>query len=95
MEIGSPSTARNDLVSKRALYARLGIGEYWRYDKTGGNFSGEPLVGEYLKDGEYRSLEMHRKANGMVWAHSPTLNPDLCWMKEGFGTTTLPKPDGC
>ena len=22
---------------------------------------------------------MHREANGMVWAHSPTLNPDLCW----------------
>ena len=79
LEIGSRSTARNDLVSKRALDARLGIGEYWRYDKTGGNFYGEPVVGEYLEDGEYRRLEMHREANGMVWAHSPTLNLDLCW----------------
>ncbi len=79
LEIGSPSTARNDLMSKRALYARLGIGEYWRHDKTGGNFYGEPLVGKYLGDGEYQRLGMHREANGMVWAHSPTLNPDLCW----------------
>ena len=79
LEIGSPSTARNDLMSKRALYARPGIGEYWRHDKTGGNFYGEPLVGKYLEDGEYQRLEMHREANGMVWAHSPTLNPDLCW----------------
>ena len=79
LEIGSPSTARNDLMSKRALYARPGIGEYWRHDKTGGNFYGEPLVGKYLEDGEYQRLEMHREANGTVWAHSPTLNPDLCW----------------
>ena len=60
LEIGSPSTARNDLMSKRALYARPGIGEYWRHDKTGGNFYGEPLVGKYLEDGEYQRLEMHR-----------------------------------
>ena len=79
LEIGSPSTARNDLVFKRDLYARLGIGEYWRYDKTGGDFYREPLVGEYLVDGEYRRFEMRSGPGGMVWAHSPTLNLDLCW----------------
>ena len=35
-------------------------------------------MGEYLEDGEYRRLEMYREANGMVWAHSPTLKLDLC-----------------
>ena len=52
LEIGSPSTSTTDLVDKRELYARLGIGEYWRFDSTGGDFYGEPLVGERLVEGE-------------------------------------------
>ena len=79
LEIGSASTARHDLGPKRDLYARLGVGEYWKYDGTGGNFYGEPLVGEYLEDGEYRRFELHHEADGMVWGHSPTLELDLCW----------------
>ena len=79
LEIGSHSTARNDLGSKRELYARLGIGEYWRYDGTGGDFYREPLVGEYLSGGEYHRFELHTEPDGMVWGHSPTLNLDLCW----------------
>ena len=79
LEIGSASTARHDLGPKRDLYARLGVGEYWKYDGTGGNFYREPLVGEYLEDGEYRRFELHHEADGTVWAHSPTLELDLCW----------------
>ncbi len=79
MEIGSPSTATVDLREKRELYARLGIGEYWRFDATGGDFYREPLAGEYLAEGEYRRFELHREPDGMVWAHSPALNLDLCW----------------
>ena len=81
MEIGSPSTATTDLVHKRHLYAQLGISEYWRYDSTGGNFYGEPLTGEVLSDGEYRRLQLHHEADGMVWAHSPALGLDLCWQE--------------
>ncbi len=79
LEIGAPSTATTDLMAKRQLYAELGIGEYWRYDKTGGDFYGEPLAGEALSGGEYQPLHLHREADGMVWGHSPTLNLDLCW----------------
>ena len=79
LEIGSPSTARNDLGSKRDLYARLGIGEYWRFDGTGKDFYREPLAGEYLQDGEYRRYDLNSEDDGMVWGHSPTLNLDLCW----------------
>lgn len=79
LEIGSPSTARNDLGSKRDLYARLGVGEYWRFDGTGQDFYLEPLAGEYLEDGVYHRFELHREPDGMVWGHSPTLNLDLCW----------------
>ena len=79
LEIGSESTATADLVDKRELYARLGISEYWRYDSTGGEFYGEPLMGEYLVDGEYRRFEMRHEPDGRIWAHSPTLNLDLWW----------------
>ena len=79
LEIGSSSTARNDLGMKRDLYARLGIGEYWRFDGTSGNFYREPLVGEYLEVGEYHRFELHREPDGILWGHSPALNLDLCW----------------
>ena len=79
LEIGSESTVEEDLGSKRGLYAELGVGEYWRYDETGGDFYGEPLVGERLVDGEYRRLELHRESDGGVWCHSEVLNLDLWW----------------
>ena len=79
LEIGSPSTANNDLGAKRELYARLGAREYWLYDPTGGDYYKEPLVGEYLVDGEYHRFEMMSDPDGLPRAHSPLLNLDLRW----------------
>ena len=79
MEIASYSTKSNDLAGKRSLYARLGIGEYWRYDQTGGAHYGEPLVGERLVNGEYEQLPMREDEDGRVWARSEALNLDLYW----------------
>ena len=79
MEIASESTKSNDLIGKRDLYANLEISEYWRYDETGGDFYGEPLVGERLVDGEYQPLPMREDEDGRVWAHSAALNLDLYW----------------
>ena len=79
LEIGSASTARTDLGTKRDLYARLGVGEYWRFDGTGGDFYREPLAGEYLVNGEYQRFDLSGEAEGLLWGHSPTLNLDLCW----------------
>ena len=81
MEIGSPSTWRRDLGAKRDLYAQLGVGEYWRYDQTGGDFYREPLVGERLVGGEYERFELHHESDGSVWGHSDALNLDLWWME--------------
>ena len=78
MEIGSKSTATTDMGRKRDLYAELGVREYWRYDPTGGEFYGEPLVGERLVDGEYRSIALHYD-DGRAWSHSEVLNLDLWW----------------
>ena len=79
LEIASVSTAMTDLTVKRELYARLGIPEYWCFDSTGGDFYGEPLVGEYLLDGEYSPFMLNHEADGAVWAHSDALNLDLQW----------------
>ncbi len=79
LEIGSPSTSGRDLRDKRDLYASLGIGEYWRFDPSGGEHYGEPLVGEGLVGGEYRELGMIRDADGGVWGLSPALNLELHW----------------
>ncbi len=89
LEIASKSTARRDLVEKRALYARLGIGEYWRYDATPeSRFYGEPLVGERLvgglpaladRYGWYERLPLDSTPDGTVRSYSPTLGLDLCW----------------
>ena len=80
LEIGSSSTARVDRGRKRDLYAELGVGEYWRYDATGGDFYLEPLVGERLVDGEYERFELRHEDDGSVWSHSDALNLDLRWV---------------
>ena len=79
MEIASESTKSNDLIGKRDLYAELGIAEYWRYDETGGDFYGEPLMGERLIDGEYHPLPMREDEDSRIWARSDALNLDLYW----------------
>ena len=79
LEIGSENTARYDEIGKRELYARIGVGEYWRYDATGGQFYRHPLVGERLVNGEYEELPLHTEPDGMIWGHSPALGLDICW----------------
>ena len=79
IEVASSSTARNDLTAKRELYARIGIGEYWRFDPSGGDLYGAPLIGEMLVSGEYRLIETHTGSDGDLWAHSPTLDLDFHW----------------
>ena len=79
MEVASPSTAPYDITAKRALYAYIGMNEYWRYDPTGGDLYGEPLVGERLVDGEYRPIPTRADENGWVWGYSAALDLHLCY----------------
>ena len=80
LEIGSESTGSVDTGSKRDLYAGIGVPEYWRYNPTGGDYYGEPLVGERLVDGEYARFELRHGDDGSLWSHSEVLNLDLWWM---------------
>ena len=80
LEIASENTAAHDVRGKPALYATIGIGEYWLYDATlDSEFYGLKLYGSYLLNGQYEPFEIHEDADGLVWGHSPALGLDLCW----------------
>ena len=55
------------------------VSEYWRFDATGGDFYGEPLVGERLVDGDYRPFDLRHDGDGRTWSHSEALNLDVWW----------------
>ena len=79
LEMASQSTARNDVGPKRLLYERLGIGEYWRFDATGGRLYGEPLVGERLVEGHYQPIELTIQDDGSIRGYSPAIDAFLSW----------------
>ena len=79
LEAASPSTAERDLTVKRDIYAMMGIPEYWRFDATGGDIYGEPLVGERLVNGVYRRIDLTTRPDGVLKAYSPILDLFLCW----------------
>lgn len=89
LEVGSPSTAARDLGVKREIYASMGAREYWRMDVTGGEFYGEPLVGERLVDGEYERIELHRESDGDSWSRSEVLGVDFCHRLDDEGYSTF------
>ena len=79
LEIASRSTGRRDYTVKRDGYAAYGIGEYWRFDHTGGRFHDAPLAGDLLVDGRYQPIELTRESDRMIWGSSPALGLDLVW----------------
>jgi len=86
-EVASASTARRDLNEKREIYAQMGVQEYWRFDAFGGEYYGEPLVGERLVDGEYRRIEQHDEPDGSVWSRSEVLRVDFWCITDADGYT--------
>lgn len=56
IEITSRSTRLEDLGTKRALYAMLGVPEYFVYDPLD-EYLQPPLQGYRLRDGEYERLQ--------------------------------------
>ena len=83
LEVASETTAENDGGRKRELYQRLGVGEYWRFDGSGGDYYGEPLIGEQLVNGRYQRLEIRQEDNGAIRGYSPTLDLLLSWELRG------------
>ena len=79
LEIASRSTGRRDYTVKKEGYAAYGIGEYWRFDHTGGRFHDAPIAGDLLVDGRYEPIELTRESERMIWGRSPALGLDLIW----------------
>ena len=75
LEIVSPSTWRADLGAKRALYASLGVGEYWLHDPHGRHLH-PALAGHRLVDGRYAPLPATVLPGGPA-IHSDTLALEL------------------
>ena len=78
LEVASVTTAKYDVAGKRRLYAQIGIPEYWRFDPTGGEHYGQPLSGEILFEGEYRTVELPTEPDGALKGFSPALGLYLC-----------------
>ena len=76
LEVTSQSTRQVDQGTKRDLYVRLGIAEYWQYDPTG-DYLEPPLQGFMLSDGQYGEALAPERV-GAVWsAYSPVLGLNL------------------
>ena len=81
LEVASPTTGANDYTTKRDLYARLEVTEYWRFDHTGGRYHDAPLGGDRLTpEGSYRPIELHTEPDGVIWGYSEVLRLSLCWV---------------
>ena len=79
LEIGSGSTGRADYTTKRDIYAGYGVGEYWRFDPTGGQYHDAALSGELLTDGVYEPMPLHQGRDGLMRGFSPVLGLELHW----------------
>ena len=79
LEVASRSTGRRDYAVKPEIYAAYGVGEYWRFDHTGGRFHDAPLAGDKLVDGKYVPIAIVREPDGRLWGYSEALGLELWW----------------
>ena len=79
LEVASESTGRQDYTVKRASYAEFGVAEYWRFDRTGGQYHDRPLSGDRLVKGRYEPLPLDIGADRVIRGYSPVLGLELHW----------------
>ena len=91
LEVASESTGRRDYTFKRDGYERMGVGEYWRFDPSGGDWHDAALAGDLLVDGVYQPIEVHREADGSVWGRSEALGLDIYWVESDGETEGVPR----
>ena len=90
--MGSPSTGRYVYTEKRETYAEYGVGEYWRFDHSGGKYHDAPLAGDRLVNGEYEPIEIVDEADGRHRGYSETLGLEFWWIRDespGWNTGEL------
>ena len=77
LEVLSSSTWKADLGPKRALYASLGVAEFWLFDPTRERLLSPPLRGMRLAGREYRELPALQPAASAPTLRSEVLGLDL------------------
>ena len=79
-EVATRFSATPDFADKREGYRRYGVGEYWRFDETGGARNGVPLAGDALADGgAYVPIPIIRDEDFRQWGYSETLELFIGW----------------
>ena len=84
LEVASASTADTDTGAKRDDYARLGILEYWRFDKTG-QHHGTRLAGDRLENGVYVPIDIDQLSEDVLQGYSEALGLYLRWEHGDLG----------
>ena len=84
LEVASASTADTDTGAKRDDYARLGILEYWRFDKTG-QHHGTRLAGDRLENGVYVPIDIDELSADVLQGYSEALGLYLRWERGELG----------
>ena len=79
LEVASSTTARNDETVKRDYYEAMGVGEYWRFDSSGGQWHSAALAGDLLVDGAYQPIPVEERADGTFRGYSVALGLELHW----------------
>ena len=79
LEVASPTTGRIDYTDKREDYERFGVGEYWRFDPSDGEYHDVALAGDRLVDGVYESIEIEKLGEGRHRGYSEALGLYVCW----------------
>ena len=82
LEVASHTTGVVDYTEKRADYARYGVGEYWRFDPTGGAYHDRSLAGDRLVDGHYERIAIEWRDAKHGRGYSEALGLFVCWERE-------------
>ena len=79
LEVASRSTGRVDYTDKRLDYERYGVGEYWRFDPSGGEYHDAALAGDLLVDGRYEPIAIDTPGDNRLRGYSEALSLYVCW----------------
>ena len=79
LEVASKTTGIVDYTVKRADYERFAVGEYWRFDPTGGDYHDASLAADRLIDDVYQPIEIEITEDGVLRGYSEVLGLYVCW----------------
>ena len=60
----------------------MGVPEYWRFDRSGGNLYRQALAGDRLVNGVYQPIEITTEPDGVIWGYSEMLGLSLCYVPD-------------